>query len=87
MAMTPGTAVDRNDRRTAVRRLLPWLRWGAVAVLVAMLVLDLAFPPPLPRASGSTTVVTAADGTPLRAFADEDGVWRYPADPARVSPL
>ena len=87
MAMTPGTAVDRNDRRTAVRRLLPWLRWGAVAVLVAMLVLDLAFPPPLPRASGSTTVVTAADGTPLRAFADEDGVWRYPADPTRVSPL
>ncbi|WP_232207548.1 penicillin-binding protein 1C [Pseudoxanthomonas sp. J35] len=70
-----------------MRHAWPWLRWGTVAVLLAVLVLDLAFPPPLPRASGSATVVTAADGTPLRAFADAEGVWRYPATPESVSPL
>ncbi len=76
-----------GGRRGRLRRALPWLRWGTVAVLLAALVLDLAFPPPLPRASGSATVVTAADGTPLRAFADAEGVWRYPATPESVSPL
>ncbi|MBP7367881.1 MAG: penicillin-binding protein 1C, partial [Pseudoxanthomonas sp.] len=87
MAPGPDTTADRSVPRRAWRRLLPWLRWGTVALLVGLLALDLAFPPPLPRASGSAAVVTAADGTPLRAFADEDGVWRYPADPTRVSPL
>lgn len=68
-------------------RLLPWLRRGTAVLLLAVLVLDLAFPPPLPRASGTATVVTARDGTPLRAFADAGGVWRHPATPATVSPL
>ena len=31
--------------------------------------------------------MVAADGTPLRAFADAEGVWRHPATPATVSPL
>lgn len=69
------------------RRLLPWLRWGAVAFLVSLLALDLAFPPKLPKARDTSTLVVARDGTPLRAFADADGVWRHPADPASVSPL
>jgi len=57
-------------------------------MLLAVLLLDLAFPPPRPAANaGSATVVTAADGTPLRAFADGGGVWRYPATPESVSPL
>jgi len=85
--MTAGASTGGETRRGMLRRLLPWLRWGTVAILLAVLVLDLAFPPPLPRASGSATVVTAADGTPLRAFADSDGVWRYPTDPQTVSPL
>jgi penicillin-binding protein 1C len=33
------------------------------------------------------TVVTASDGTPLRAFADPSGTWRYPVTPDQVSPL
>jgi len=79
----------RSERaRKALSRAWPWLRWGTVAVLLAVLVLDLAFPPPMPEAGeGVAGVVTAADGTPLRAFADGEGVWRYPATPETVSPL
>ena len=32
-------------------------------------------------------MVLARDGTPLRAFADSDGVWRYPVTAKQVSPL
>jgi penicillin-binding protein 1C len=72
---------------TLVSRGLPWLRWGTVALLSLLLVLDLAFPPPLPRSRDTSTLVVASDGTPLRAFADAEGVWRYPADTTTVSPL
>ena len=47
----------------------------------------LAFPLPLPQKRDTSTLVVARDGTPLRAFADADGVWRYPATPEQVSPL
>ncbi|GAA4799237.1 penicillin-binding protein 1C [Lysobacter hankyongensis] len=72
---------------TRIRRLLPWLRWGCVALLSSLLLLDLVFPPQLPKARDTSTLVVARDGTPLRAFADADGVWRYPATPESVSPL
>lgn len=69
----------------------PGRRWRlALAVLAAPLllglVLDRLFPPPLPDGGGAT-VVLAADGTPLRAFPDRDGVWRYPVAVEDVSPL
>ncbi|TWT23784.1 penicillin-binding protein 1C [Luteimonas marina] len=70
-----------------LRRLLPWLRWGTVALLLSLLVLDLAFPPKLPKARDTSTLVVADDGTPLRAFADVEGVWRHPATRGTVSPL
>ena len=63
------------------------LRWSCAAVLTVLLVLDLAFPPPLPRQADTSTLVVAADGSPLRAFADAEGVWRYPASVEAVSPL
>ena len=69
------------------RSFLAFLRWGTVAALVALLVLDFAFPPPLPKTRDTSTLVTARDGTPLRAFADREGVWRHPAAPESVSPL
>ncbi len=68
-------------------KLLPWLRWGTVVFLLSLLILDFAFPLPLPKARDTSTLVVARDGTPLRAFADRDGVWRYPATPEGVSPL
>ncbi|HEY6940080.1 penicillin-binding protein 1C, partial [Dokdonella sp.] len=72
------------------RRFPPWLRRGAIAALVMIagaLVLDRLFPLPLPDGSGGGTVVLARDGTPLRAFPDRDGVWRYPVAVEDVSPL
>lgn len=69
------------------QRLLAALRWGTVAGLVALLLLDQLFPPPLPTARDTSAVVVARDGTPLRAFADAEGVWRHPVEPDTVSPL
>ncbi|WP_332840096.1 penicillin-binding protein 1C [Stenotrophomonas sp. Iso1] len=66
---------------------LRYMRWGAAVLLSLLLVLDLAFPPPLPKSRDTSTLVVASDGTPLRAFADAEGVWRYPADAKTVSPL
>ena len=69
-------------RRLARRGLCAALVGFALAIL-----LDRVFPLPLPDASAGSTVVLARDGTPLRAFPDIDGVWRYPVRPADVSPL
>ena len=57
-----------------------------IAIAAGLAIADLAFPPPLPPAD-SGLVVTAADGTPLRAYPGSDGVWRYPVTPDAVSPL
>lgn len=67
-----------------------WLKRSAVAaflLLALAFVLDRLFPLPLPDANSGSTVVLARDGTPLRAFPDRDGVWRYPTRIEDVSPL
>lgn len=69
------------------RRFLLWLCCGLAAALVTLLILDRVFPPRLPTTRDTSTVVVARDGTPLRAFADAKGIWRYPANPDTVSPL
>src|SRR5690606_12717996 len=50
-------------------------------------ILDRLFPLPLPDPDHGSTVVLARDGSPLRAFADVEGVWRYPVRLEDVSPL
>ncbi|MCW4454942.1 penicillin-binding protein 1C [Flavobacterium sp. MXW15] len=80
------TAKDKEEAARPRRR-WRWLRWSIAALLSLLLVLDLAFPPPLPASRDTSTLVVARDGTPLRAFADAQGVWRYPATPESVSPL
>ncbi|WP_017460302.1 penicillin-binding protein 1C [Dyella ginsengisoli] len=72
------------------RRLWRWLRRIGIVFGVLLLtaaILDRLFPLPLPKPDGGSTVVLARDGTPLRAFADSDGVWRYPVTVDTVSPL
>ena len=65
-----------------------WMRLllvvGATALL--LLALDRIFPPPLPGAESFATVVVAADGTPLRAFPDAEGIWRHRVTAGEVSP-
>ena len=59
---------------------------AALLIVVAFaLLLDRIFPLPLPDPTRGSTVVLARDGTPLRAFPDTDGVWRYPVKPEDVS--
>jgi penicillin-binding protein 1C len=64
-------------------------RFAALALFAfaVALLLDRLFPLPLFDANRGSTVVLAADGTPLRAFPDDDGVWRYPTTIENVSPL
>src|SRR5258705_13129339 len=58
------------------------------ALVVALLLLDRALPPPVPgRGAPNAVVVLARDGTPLRAFPDRQHVWRHPVTLEEVSPL
>ncbi len=71
---------------------MTWLGKSTVAVLLismALIITDICFPPPLDQAllGRQSQVVLAADGVPLRAFADKNGVWRYPIALADVSPV
>lgn len=72
----------------ALRARLPRYRFaliGIAATLLVFVVLDRAFPLPLPP-SEAGLIVAAADGTPLRTWPSVDGVWRYPVNAQQVSP-
>ncbi len=60
-----------------------------VAVSLAGLwLLDWLYPPQLPGQQGDfATVVLDQDGVPMRAFADNKGIWRYQVTLDQVSPL
>jgi penicillin-binding protein 1C len=60
---------------------------GLVIVILLALLLDRLYPLPLPDPNRGSTVVVASDGSPLRAFADAEGIWRYPISIDDVSPL
>ncbi len=56
--------------------------------LAIFLLLNYIFPLAVPENDKRFAVaVVAEDGTPLRTFPDENGVWRYPVKPDDVSPL
>lgn len=69
------------------RRRIKQFLTAMLILIAATLLLDRLFPLPLPDPTAGSTVVLARDGTPLRAFPDTDGVWRYPVKPEDVSPL
>ncbi len=60
-------------------------RFLVPALVVAFLLCDRLFPPQL-TGHGFAQVVTDRHGRPLRAFATEQGVWRYPVSLQSVSP-
>ncbi|MBS0194809.1 MAG: penicillin-binding protein 1C [Proteobacteria bacterium] len=72
------------------RKRFRWLKrfgWTLLALLVVAFILDRLFPLPLPDPHDASVLVVARDGTPLRAFPDSEGIWRYPTTPEEVSPL
>ncbi len=74
--------------RLALPGLPRWLRLtglGMGALILVLLVLDRAYPPP-PLDPAYARVVLDMKGRPLRAFADTSGVWRYPVTLEQVSP-
>ncbi len=58
-----------------------------LGLAIVALILDRLFPLPLPDPNRGSTVVLASDGSPLRAFADAEGIWSYPVALEDVSPL
>jgi penicillin-binding protein 1C len=80
-------AVKSHSPAACARRLLRSALIGLFVFLLIALALDRIFPLRLPAPDTGSTVVLARDGTPLRAFADSDGVWRYPITARQVSPL
>ncbi|MGB6029377.1 MAG: transglycosylase domain-containing protein, partial [Rhodanobacter sp.] len=82
--MTNANPFRRRSRLKRGLRVFAIVFIGAVLVAFA---LDRLFPLHLPAPDTGSTVVLARDGTPLRAFADSDGVWRYPTTAKQVSPL
>lgn len=60
---------------------------AALGLLITLAILDRLLPPPInAAATGLSQIVLAADGQPLRAFADENGVWRYPVHLDQIAP-
>ncbi|MBV36786.1 MAG: penicillin-binding protein 1C, partial [Rickettsiales bacterium] len=72
-----------------------WLKCFKRLLLLCLLsfigfwVLDKLFPLPIEdfERRSFAQLVVASDGKPLRAFPDEQGVWRYPVTIDEVSPL
>lgn len=84
--------MSAGPKTSALRRFGLWCRRHPIAstllsVFLVLIFLDLIFPPPIPDVhTDGATVVLARDGTPLRAFANTSGVWRYPVQIEDVSP-
>jgi penicillin-binding protein 1C len=91
--------MTRGDKVIAVtglrRRALKLGVLFAIIVILIALLLDLLFPINVPRLDAVTfgqrsdfaQLVVDRNNRPLRAFADHDGVWRYPIALSAVSPL
>jgi len=95
-ARTRNFFVDDGRHKRAAKLRFTRSRWrrrlahGMVSLLVffiGLLAMDRLFPLPLPEPGKTGGIVTARDGRPLRAFADDDAMWRYPTTPEAVSPL
>ncbi|MCK5728747.1 MAG: penicillin-binding protein 1C [Methylococcales bacterium] len=60
----------------------------AILFITSLAILDTLFPIKLTSSAQQyAQIIVAEDGTPLRAFADKKGIWRYPITLKKVSPL
>lgn len=59
---------------------------GVATLLVAILIADLLFPPPISRARDVSAIVTDRNGYWLHAFATGEGRWRFSADLDAIDP-
>jgi penicillin-binding protein 1C len=57
-----------------------------VAALAAVVIADLALPPPIARANAVSAIVTDRNGYWLHAFATKEGRWRFSADLDDIDP-
>lgn len=57
------------------------------AALALLVVLDLAFPPPIERGASQSVMVSDRRGKPLRAFPTPEGRWRFAAELETIDPL
>lgn len=65
-----------------------YILYTLVFLLLLVFVLNLLFPLQIPDASRSfSQIVLAKDGRTLRAYADEQGIWRQQVSLKKVSPL
>ena len=71
---------------TRWRSALVIVGFAAVGALFAIAVVDRLNPLGPTRADDRSVIVTAADGTLLRAFIAHDGAWRLPVKPRQVDP-
>jgi penicillin-binding protein 1C len=77
---------QHSDLSNPFRTLAPHMAILVIPFL-AFLILDALFPLSMPKDEEKFAVaVLAEDGTPLRSFPDEKGVWRYPVQISEISP-
>ncbi len=85
MYNTEKLMILRRNQLNHYRKYFQRILFVAIASIMVFILLDLFFPLP-PTHTQFARVVVAKDGSPLRAFADENGVWRYPVTLSEVSP-
>ncbi|MDR2260565.1 MAG: penicillin-binding protein 1C [Azoarcus sp.] len=79
--------IFRIKRLLSIRPFGRTLLFALIGLSAFLFTLDRLFPPPTPgRDSPRALLVTARDGTPLRAFPDREHIWRYPVALDEVSP-
>ncbi len=66
----------------------PWAgaAFIAAAAMIAIVALDLVFPPPISRAHNVSAIITDRDGYWLHAFTTKEGRWRFSADLDEIDP-
>ncbi|NVJ50376.1 MAG: penicillin-binding protein 1C [Gammaproteobacteria bacterium] len=80
--------ISRRGRGANLLRRCRQLVITLAFLVVGFWLLDKLFPlPSFAKQQQFAQVITDRYGQPLRVFADDNGVWRYPTDRARVSPF